>query len=198
VDPISDQLQDFLDAEGESTLGGLIEVFEAKSFALLFVLLLGVPALPLPTGGATHVFEIIAVIVAAQLVVGRDTIWIPQRWRGLDLAAGEKRRKFLNGLLRFIRFLERFSKPRLTVLFDHRLSNGLFGLVVIGFTAGAFFAPPFSGLDTLPALGVVLISVGVLLEDILLVALGTAIGVAGVVLEIVIGKAAAGFLKRLF
>jgi hypothetical protein len=36
---------------------------------LLFVLLLGVPALPPPTGGATHVFEIIAVLLALELMV---------------------------------------------------------------------------------------------------------------------------------
>ena len=64
----------------------LVELFEEKSFAILFVLLLGVPALPLPTGGATHVFEIIAVLLAAQLIAGRDQIWLPQRWRGLELA----------------------------------------------------------------------------------------------------------------
>jgi len=36
--------------------------------ALIFILLLGVPALPLPTRGATHVFEIIA---TPALVQGR-------------------------------------------------------------------------------------------------------------------------------
>ncbi|MEA2168288.1 MAG: hypothetical protein QOF76_1588 [Solirubrobacteraceae bacterium] len=154
-------------------------------------------ALPIPTGGATHVFDVIAVIVAAQLVVGRDEIWIPQRWRGLQLA-GKRQQRFLDALMKAIRFLERFSRPRLAFLFDHRLSNSLFGLVVIVFTAGAFFAPPFSGLDTLPALGVVLISLGVLLEDALLVAIGLAIGTVGVVLEIVLGKAAVNSLKKLF
>ncbi|MFL5843427.1 MAG: exopolysaccharide biosynthesis protein [Solirubrobacteraceae bacterium] len=195
--PISDQLADWLEGDGEHTLGGLADVFEEKSFALIFILLLGVSALPLPTGGATHVFEIIAVIVAAQLVIGRDKIWIPKRWQGLELAGG-KRQRFIEGLLKFIRFLERFSKPRLTFLFDHRLSNSIFGLLVIGLTAGAFFAPPFSGLDTLPSLGVVLLSVAVLLEDFALVVVGLVVGVAGVVLEIVLGKAAAGAFKKLF
>jgi hypothetical protein len=56
--------------------------------------------------------------------------------------------------------------------------------------AGAFLAPPFTGLDTLPALGAVLISLGVLLEDVLFVAAGTAIAAGGIVLEVVLGKAA--------
>ena len=37
---------------------------------------------------------------------------------------------------------------------------------------GAFLAPPFTGLDTLPSLGVVLLSLGVLLEDFAVVASG--------------------------
>jgi hypothetical protein len=155
-----------------------------------------VSALPIPTGGATHVFDVIAVIVAGQLIAGRETIWIPQRWRGLSLG-GTAQRKFVKGLLRLIRALERISRPRLSFLFGHRISNALFGLAVIGFTAGAFFAPPFSGLDTLPALGVVLISLGVLLEDILIVLVGVAVGAAGVLLEVILGKAAAGGIKKL-
>ena len=194
---VSDQLERWLDGDGDHTVDGLIGVFEQKSFALLFILLLGVSALPLPTGGATHVFDIIAVLVAAQLVLGRDRIWIPRRWRGLSLA-GEKQRRFIAGLLKFIRLLERMSRPRLTFVFDHRVSNSVFGLVVIVLTAGAFFAPPFSGLDTLPALGVVLVSLGVLLEDAVLVAVGLVVGAGGVLLEIVLGKAAAGGIKKLF
>ena len=45
----------------------------------------------------------------------------------------------------------------------------MFGLLVIGGSAGAFFAPPFTGLDTLPALGGVLRSLGVLLKDFVIV-----------------------------
>jgi hypothetical protein len=189
ADSVSDELERWLQSEGVKTLGSLVELFERKSFAILFVLLLGVPALPLPTGGATHVFEIIAVVLALQLIAGRTEIWLPQRWRDLELA-GDRRRRFITALMKLIRRLERFSRPRLRFLFDHRLSNIVFGLLVIAGCAGAFFAPPFTGLDTLPALGVVLLSLGVLLEDIAVVVLGIAVGVAGVALEIVLGSAA--------
>jgi hypothetical protein len=193
---VSDELERWLNGEHRKTVGGLIELFEEKSFALLFVLLLGVPALPLPTGGVTHVFEILAVLLAAQLVVGRDQIWVPHRWRELELA-GPRQQKFLEGLMKLIRKLERFSKPRLRFLFNHRASNSVFGLLVIAGSVGAFLAPPFTGLDTLPSLGVVIISLGVLLEDIIVVAFGIAVGVAGVILEIVLGKAAVGGVKKL-
>jgi hypothetical protein len=186
---VSGQLAGWLSRGSEKTLGSLIELFGPKSFAILFVLLLGVPALPLPTGGATHVFEVIAVLLAFQLVANRSEIWLPRRWRELQLA-GEKQQRFITVLMKMIRRLERISRPRLRFLFGHRLSNIVFGLVVIAGSAGAFLAPPFSGLDTLPALGVVLLALGVLLEDILVVVGGVLIGTAGVVLEIVLGTAA--------
>jgi hypothetical protein len=42
-----------------------------------------------------------------------------------------------------------------------RASNAVFGVLVIASSLAAFLAPPFTGLDTLPSLGVVLLSLGV-------------------------------------
>jgi hypothetical protein len=143
------------------------------------------------------VFEIVAVLLALQLIVGRDEIWLPQRWRKLELAGG-KRERFIKALLRMIRRLERFSRPRFTFLFDHRLSNIVFGLLVVGGCVAAFVAPPFTGLDTLPSLGVVLLSLGVLMEDFLVVVIALLVGAAGVLLEVVLGTAAIKGLGSLF
>jgi hypothetical protein len=193
----SDELQRWLTAEGDKTLGSLVEMFEEKSFAFLFILLLGVSALPLPTGGATHVFEVIAMLLALQLIVGREKIWLPQRWRDTQLAGG-RREAFIRKLMGMIRRLERYSRPRLTFLFDHRLSNLVFGVLVLGGCLGAFLAPPFTGLDTLPSLGVVLLSLAVIVEDFALVVIALVVLAAGVLLEIVLGQAAVHGIGSLF
>lgn len=186
---LSGELEDWLRSDVEKTLGGLIDVFREKSFAILFVLLLAVPALPLPTGGATHVFELVAMLVALQLIANRDEIWLPERWRRLTVA-GPRQQRLITALMNLMRRLERISRPRGTYLFGHRLSKIGFGLLVIVGSLGAFFAPPFSGLDTLPALGVVVLSLGVLLEDFAVFVAGIVVGAAGIFLEIVLGKAA--------
>jgi hypothetical protein len=193
---LSDDLERWLASDRDKTLGDLIEFFEKKSFAILFVLLLAVPALPLPTGGATHVFEVIAILLALQLIVGRETIWLPKRWRSRKIADGDAR--FAKRLLAVIRWLERFSRPRLPWLFDHRLSNMVFGLVVVIGSAAAFVAPPFSGLDTLPALGVVLVSLGVLMEDVAVVLAGLVFVGGGILVELIAGRAAFNAVKNLF
>lgn len=195
-DRLSDELERWLNSDADKTLGGLIDLFGQRSFAVMFVLLLGVPALPLPTGGATHVFEAVAMLLALQLIANRNRIWLPRRWRDIDVA-GPSRQRLTDALMKTVRRLERHSRPRLTFVFRHRLSNVAFGALVLGGSLGAFFAPPFSGLDTLPALGVVLLSLGVLLEDFLVVVLGVVVGVAGVVLEITLGRLAIDALGEL-
>ena len=192
---VSDELERFLKSDGEKTLGALIDLFEEKAFALLFILLMGVPALPLPTGGATHLFEIITVVLAAELVAGRDEIWLPRRWcrRTIDTSG-----RFIRGLLRTVAAVERVSKQRLTFLFGHRLSNLVFGAFVAAGAIAAFLAPPFTGLDTLPALGVVVVSLGVLLEDFAFVAAGVVVASGGVLLEIFVGSAVLKGVSGLF
>src|SRR4051812_33843569 len=194
---VSQQVQGWLDREGKKTLGSIIELFGEKSFALLFILLLGVSALPLPTGGATHVFEVVAILLALQLIIGREQIWLPDRWRRLQLA-GPAQQRFLKALMRTIRWLERFSKPRLRFLFGHRVTNIVFGVLVVAGSVAAFLAPPFSGLDTLPSMGVVLLSLAILLEDFAFAVAALVIGVAGVFLEIFLGGAAVKAVRNLF
>ncbi len=186
---LSDQLERWLTGDGEKTLGSLVHAFGDKSFAILLVLLLAVPALPVPTGGVTHIFEVIGALIALELIAGRSEVWLPERWRGRELA-GRRQQKFIAGLMKLIRRLERISRPRLRFVFDWRLTDVLFGLLVLVGIVGAFVSPPFSGLDTLPALGVVVLSLGVLLEDALVAVIAVLMLAAGIVLEVVLGAAA--------
>jgi hypothetical protein len=69
--------------------------------------------------------------VALQLIAGRDEIWLPRRWRRLDVA-GSRQQRFLNAVMRMIRRLEPVSRPRLRFLFGRPLSNVVFGTLVVG------------------------------------------------------------------
>jgi hypothetical protein len=194
---LSDELERWLSGDTPKTIGSLIDVFEEKSFAVLFVLLLAVPALPLPTGGVTHVFEVIAVLLSLELIVGRRKVWLPERWRERDISP-EMRERFSEKLLPRIRWIERHSHAHLGFLLRHRFTGVVYGLVTLALVVTAFIAPPFTGLDTLPALGVVLISLGVLLEDPLLGIAGLVVGAAGALLVFFIGKQVVDAIRGLF
>ncbi|HEY6636181.1 MAG TPA: exopolysaccharide biosynthesis protein [Solirubrobacterales bacterium] len=194
---LSDRLERWFRSPEPKTVGSLIELFGEKSFAVLFLLLLALPALPLPTGGITHLFELIAMVLALELIVGRRTVWLPVGWRRRELGPAAQRR-FSEVLLRRIRWLERHSRPRLVFLLTHRLSGVVFGALVLALSLTAFLAPPFTGLDTLPSLGVVVLSVGVLLEDALLALAGLVIGLVGVAVVIALGRVALHEAGRIF
>ena len=194
---LSDRLESWLAGEQPKTIGDLIDAFEEKSFAVLFVLLLSIPALPLPTGGVTHVFELIAMLLALELIVGRQTVWLPERWRRREIGA-ETRRRFSEKFLPRIRWIEGHTRAHLGFLLAHRASGVVYGLVTLVLVVTAFIAPPFTGLDTLPSLGVVLISLGVLLEAPLLGIAGVLVGAAGALLVFILGKAALDTARGLF
>lgn len=195
--PASEQLREWRDSDAEKTLGGLVDALGSGGFAIIFIILLGLPALPIPTGGITHVLEIVAMLISLQLIFGRKTVWVPARWRNVGLEEGSKAR-FIDGLVNTTTKLERFAKPRFRWLFGHWWSNSLYGIGVLIGALAAFLAPPFTGLDTVPALGVVVLSVGVIMEDFAFVIAGAVMIVIAPVLEITLGDAIYNWVKGLF
>jgi hypothetical protein len=186
--PLSDQLEAWMVSDRDKSVGDLVDTFGPSSFAILFVVLMAFPALPLPTGGVSHVLEVIAMLLALELIIGRREVWIPERYRDKELK-GLSNTKFQQALLKRIRWLERFSRPRFSRLLELRVTRVLIGFVVFGLCLTAFFAPPFSGLDTIPSLGVVVLSLGVLLRDLVIAAIGTVLGAIGVLVVVFLGRA---------
>jgi len=193
----SDQLEAWLQADGPKTVGDLGEVFSEKSFAVTILLLMFVPALPLPTGGVTHVFEVITVLLAAEMVAGARSIWLPARFRDRPLGAATTG-KAIPFMMRRIRWLERFSRPRAASLFGRRWFLRVLGLLFIALAVAAAVAPPFSGLDTLPSLGAVFVALAIILEDVVALAIGLGLGTAGVVLILTVGAALLHLVRGLF
>ncbi len=170
-------------------LGSLTKVFRLNSFAVLFLLLMIIPALPLPTGGVTHIFELIVMLLAVELMAGKDTVWLPKSWLNKSLPES-LRTSVLPKLIGLTEFVEKHTKPRFAKLQSSRFGGRIIGFVVLLFSVFAFFAPPFSGLDTLPSLGVVLIALGLIFENALLSLIGLLAGGIGIGLVILVGRVA--------
>jgi hypothetical protein len=173
--------------KGDKTLLGMNEAFGEKTFAIAFLIFMALPALPIPTAGVTHVTELATMILALQMIAGRSGIWLPN-WISTRIHFG----KLLGGkagkrLISTVGWFERRSSRRGAVLLANPVTQSIIGLVVLLLTMAAFAAPPFSGLDTLPALGVVVISLALILEDFYMLAVGIIVGVAGVSLEVIAG-----------
>ena len=188
----SAELERWLRSPGEKTLGDLADFFEERSFALALLVLMFPSALPLPTGGVTNLLELVAMLFAVQMMIGRRTVWLPRRLCARKLG-GVTEEKAIPFIVRRVRWLEQYSRPRLTGLLDRRFSMSVLGFVVLVFTLGAFVSPPFSGLDTLPSLGVVLIALSLLLHDALVTVIGLVIGAVGIGLLFALGSVVLDF-----
>lgn len=193
----SDALEAWLKGKQPKTLAGLEKVFQDKIFAIIFLLLMILPATPLPTGGITHVFEVIVLLLCLELIVGLPAPWLPKKWKHMQLGKTFTG-KVIPVMLRWIRWFEQRSSPRGRRIFSLPLVPRLLGLIVLLLTLGALLSPPFSGLDTLPSLGVVIISLAIILEDFLMLLAGIVIGIAGVGLSIALGAAIVESSKHFF
>ncbi len=191
----SDELERWLDSDAPKSLGALGDVFAEKSFAVAMMLLMLVSATPIPTGGVNLAFQLIAAVVAAQMALGRQTIWLPERWRKRELG-GAVTDKAIPYLVRRIRWLEKHSRPRLAGLFHQRLFIRLIGVVLTVFAITAGLAPPLSGLETLPALGAVIVALAIILEDVVVLTIGMVVGTAGIALFVSVGAALVRLIRR--
>jgi hypothetical protein len=182
----SEQLETWLRSDQPKTLGDLERVFAEKSFAVLIVVLMLIPALPAPTGGVTHLFELITMMLAVQMMIGRRSPWLPKRWRRRELGQ-LMTGKAIPFIVRRLRTFERISRARKPELFDRWWMLRLIGALIFVLALGAAVAPPFSGLDTLPALGAVVVALALIQGDIVVLFIGAAIGAGGVALVVTVG-----------
>ncbi len=196
--PFSKDLEIWLNSKGPKTVGDLQDVFGEKSFAILFLIFMFIPALPIPTGGITTVILVPTVIVGAtQMIFGRRSLWLP--WFMKRTKLGDKSLKQgLPFMIKRIQWLEKFSRPRLSNIFDKALFRSLAGFSVVIFALGVGLAPPFSWLDTLPAMAAVLVALSIILEDISFFIAGLITGTVGVALIIVFFDLVINFVQKLF
>ena len=182
------------ESDSPKTLRTLGDVFEEKSFGTAILVLMVLPATPLPTGGVTHVFEAITFVLGVEMVLGRRTVDA-----GALEAAGARRRRDRPGDPLMMRWVRGSSGSRAHAGWGCWNRSGCAGarrdLRRPG--GGGRVAPPFSGLDTLPSLGAVSIALAIILEDIALIGVGIFLGTIGVVLIVTIGATIVHVLRGL-
>jgi hypothetical protein len=155
-------------------LGDLIDRTADRGYGLL-LMVLGLPMLVpfLPPGSSTLVGPIYAAF-AVQMLRGSNRPWMPNRFRNAVLARRTVRTLRLRGLP-LIRTVERFSRPR-GLWVSERLMLRAVGVMVL--LMGLILVSPLPFLNTLPAVSVMLIGMGLLNRDALFVLAGMAVGVA--------------------
>ena len=180
-------------ADGVVVLGEVLDKAGDRGYGFLLILL-AIPAfIPILPPGTSGVLGALMSIVALQMLFGLKQPWFPKRWRQKVLSPKVVQAIQTRGVA-MLRQIERVSHPRGRRFTRNGLILRLSALVVIALALVLSSPMPF--MNTLPALGVLLIGVGLANHDLYLLSAGWGIGVA-VALIVVLGIEALLRLARI-
>lgn len=150
----------------------------ARSFGF-FLLVLALPnAVPIGIPGTSAITGVPMTLIALQMMLGLPEPYLPAWLADRSLPRDVFRRLVLK-TAPWLQRIERIMRPRWTGLTDRRGERVLGGICLL---LGIVLCLPIPLGNLLPAVGVVLLALGVLERDGLLVGIGLTVGAAGVAL----------------
>ncbi len=178
------------EAEYKAKLGDVIDRLDERAFGFLLLLL----ALPCTLPFVYVLPQIVALpmlALTAQMALGRHHPWLPRKLheRPFSVPAFQK---VVARSARYVGWVERFARPRLSPVTSH-LATRLVGALLLIPTASILV--PLPSTNTVPGIGVAIASLGLIERDGVLVILGLLIGFVWVGLLLFVGIEAAQIIK---
>jgi hypothetical protein len=171
------------DADGTVSLGEVLDRAGECSYGIFLLLLAILCFIPVLPPGTSGVVGALMILLALQMLWGRSQPWLPARWRNKRLAPGTVQAIQTKGVA-LLQFIERFSYPRGEWLVRNGLTRRLSAIMII--LLSLVLSSPMPFMNTLPALAVALIAIGLMNNDGYLLLLGNLLGM-GVLLLVVLG-----------
>lgn len=174
-----------LDGRPSFTIGELVDELGERAFGALMFIFAVPNIIPTPPG-TSAVLGLPLVILTFQLMIGRQTLWLPQtiRKRRIDgaLVATFVRRS-MPVLVRF----EKVLRPRFSLVVSSDVAERVIGLVAFLLAVVLFLPIPLANI--VPAAAIAVMALGLAERDGLAVLLGYLLG-AGTVLVLVLVSSA--------
>jgi len=180
--PLSAILENRTDALGHTriSIGEVLKLLDDRSIWALLLLLALPMAIPIPAPGLSVPFGACMVLISAQLAVGRDHAWIPERLarRSMEASAFAK---VVRSVLPTLRRLEKIVRPR------KRWLAGDWMRIPVGVTClilALIITLPIPLGHVVPGTAISLFSLGMMERDGVTVWVGLATAIAGIALVI--------------
>ncbi|MCB9988795.1 MAG: exopolysaccharide biosynthesis protein [Rhodospirillales bacterium] len=158
-------------------LGTLLEQLHERGFGAVLLLFAAPMALPIPVPpGINIALATPLLLLTAQQVIGRHTIWLPEKLRQSALPR-TKIEGLIDAMLPWLKRLELLTKPRMGWITQNGPSC-FFGF--LGLLMALAVCVPVPLTNTVPSLGIALMAVGTLMRDGLATLVGAIIGMAWV------------------
>ena len=155
----------------EMTVGEVLDALSDRAFGVA-MLVLALPVCIPFLYGVPQVLSLPMLLIAFQMVLGRHTLWMPERLRQRSFSRSEFEKVAVQAK-RYLGWGEAIARPRLTIL----TGNGperLFGLFMSAFCLSILTPLPLT--NTTPGIAVAVMAIGMIERDGLLVLLGTVLG----------------------
>ncbi|MGB2924269.1 MAG: exopolysaccharide biosynthesis protein [Limnothrix sp.] len=162
---LSKELQRYFfeeDRDETVSLAQMIALAEEKVFGIILLLLSFPSALPIPAPGYSIPFGALIFVVAVQLMMGREKLWLPQSWQRKTIKTA-KAQGILKKGLPWLKKIEAIAHPRFPIVCQSAGGKLVMG-VAIAMMASSMMIP-IPGTNTLPAISVFLIAFGLQEED---------------------------------
>lgn len=155
-----------------TTLRTIVNSFEERGFAVILFFLALPAALPIPAIGLNIIIAFPILLLTLQQISGRHRVWLPEKVKNRTIKTRHLH-GFIDKSAPLITFIERFVSPRLYFL-SSAASTRLIGLFGMIFALSITLPVPLT--NTVPAMAIALMSIGIILRDGLAVILGMVIG----------------------
>ena len=156
----------------------LLEALHERGFGFLIFIFALPAALPLPGLGVNTIIALPLLFLTVQQLMGRHRIWIPE-WMKYKSISRKHYEGLTDAALPWIKKIEIFIRPRMGFITQGVFSH-LIGLAGVIMTLSICVPLPLT--NTVPAMGVALMALGVIMRDGLAVIAGAVLGLVWVVM----------------
>lgn len=161
-------------AGSKITIRNMVQAFEDRGLAFLLLIFALLCTIPIPIPGIHVILSLPLWYITGQQILGKRDLWLPEKVMEYELP----HQAFIditNKCLPWIVKIENISKPRLTFLTETP-AYSIFGLICM-FLTGVIAVPgPLT--NFVPAVGISLIALGLIMRDGLTMLAGSILGIA--------------------
>lgn len=136
----------------------LIEITGSGSFGILLLFLSMPSALPIPAIGYSIPFGIAIFFLLSQMILGKQTPWLPQKIEGLTISPAISK-SMLSFSIKIFSILERYIKPRYSFIGSNKITCMLMLVLTI------IMIIPVPLTNTAPAGAIFLFSISIIEQD---------------------------------
>jgi hypothetical protein len=173
--PLSRVLRDFANTtQGEVKIAELRDAMGDRSFAALLAVFSAVNLIPVLPPFSTLIFGLPPLIIAVQMLLGHERVWLPKRLLDWSFSA-ERFRSIIRSITPRLRRLEHFIKPR---YWPFTTKNGERLVGITSILLSVLVILPIPGANWIPAFAMVLMGLSLSERDGFLYAIGCTIGLA--------------------